>query len=79
MTAVTSSLSVFILSSTLFLLLGVLCTRLCQSKHQMYQPNFYDQEQEDRIYTSVLPRVKVAHDLQIDLKDNSAYESVILK
>ena len=45
----------------------------------MYRPKFYDQEQEDRIYASVLPRVKVAHDLQIDLKDNSAYESVILK
>ena len=79
MMVVISSVSVFILSSTLFFILEVLCTRLCQSRQQVYRPNLDDQEQEDRIYTSVLPSVKLAHVLQFDLKENSAYESVVSK
>ena len=79
MIAVISSVSVFILSSMLFFIMGVLCTRLlCQSRRQIYQPNL-DQDQDERIYTSVLPIAKFAHNLQIELKDNSAYESIIIK
>lgn len=77
MIAVISSVSAFTLSSVIFFLMGALCTRLfCQSRQRIYRPNL-DQDQEERIYTSVLPSVKLAHDF--DLKENSAYESIIIK
>ena len=79
MIAVISSVSVFIISSTLFFIMGVFCTRLlCQSRRQIYRTNL-DQDQEERIYTSVLPSTKMVHELKFELKGNSAYESVTVK
>jgi hypothetical protein len=79
MITVISTVSVFVLSSTLFFIMGVFCARvLCRSKQDNQNPVNNQDQREDRIYTSVLPSAKLVHDLNFDLKENSAYESVIV-
>ena len=75
MITVISTVSVFVTSSTLFFILGVFCARiLCRSKQENQNPV----NDQDRIYASVLPSAMLVHDLKFDLKENSAYESVIV-
>ena len=72
-----STVSVFVSSSTLFFIMGVLCSRvLCRSKQKNQNP--VKDQLQDRIYTSVLPSTMLVRDLKFDLKKNSAYESVIV-
>ena len=76
MITVISSVTTFVLSSVLFFILGVIFAGLCQSRH--YNKAFLPQNHQatsDSGYIPALPRC-LSQDVCIELKENSAYESV---